>query len=99
MKDALGHGSNPSGNAEAASKLASGRKSAKAPLHDAMAADKARQIGEAESAMYNLKQTFHAGGGSNRGGEYGRNVRKAYERQAQRWSKLTGKPAPHIYDR
>ena len=53
------------------------------------------QLHEIMGAMYRLRETFNCG--QNRFGEYGRNIRESYERQAQRFEKLTGESAPSIY--
>lgn len=84
MKDAKGHGSNKGTHASGITTL------------PRSLADKKR-LSEAEGAMYRLKSTFHAGNGNNRGGEYGRNVREAFERHANVAHQITGK-RPHIYD-
>jgi len=85
MKDAKGHGSNPGLHVKGISTLPKSL------------ADRKR-LSAAENSMHNLKTTFHAGNGNNRGGEYGRNVREAYERHAEVVYQITGK-RPHIYDR
>ena len=57
---------------------------------------KQQRLNDAVGAMYRLKLTFRQG--DNRHGEYGRNIREAFERHATVYAELTGKPAPHIYD-
>lgn len=49
---------------------------------------------ECESAMRNLRATYRTG--NNRFGEYGRNVRAAYDRWAEQYERLTGSKAPSI---
>lgn len=51
---------------------------------------------EAQAAMSRLRATFQQG--DNRFGSYGKNVKDAHDRHAATYSKLTGKPAPNIYD-
>jgi hypothetical protein len=75
--------------------LASGPKSEPAPVHDAM---NAKRLSDAQGSMSRLKDTFHAGNGNNRGGEYGRNVKDAFDRHASVVHEITGK-RPNIYDR
>lgn len=70
-------------------------KSAPAPAHDAMTQ---KRLSDAHGSMSRLKETFHAGNGNNRGGEYGRNVKDAYDRHAAVVHGITGK-RPNIYDR
>jgi len=84
-KDARGHGSNPGVHVAGISSLPTSL------------ADRKR-LSEAQGAMSRLSATFHAGGGNNRGGEYGRNVREAYDRHANVVHQITGK-RPNIYDR
>jgi hypothetical protein len=55
-----------------------------------------QRIADAEAAMRRLRDTFHSG--NNRFGEYGRNVRDAYNNHAKTYAELTGLPAPSIYD-
>ena len=55
-----------------------------------------KRLTEAEGAMYRLKLTFRQG--DNRYGEYGKNVREAFERHATVYAEITKKPKPSIYD-
>lgn len=83
---------NPLGHADAASQLraGSGSKSDPVSTHDA------HRVKEAEGSMSRLRDTFKQG--DNKHGEYGRNVREAFDRHADLHSKLTGKPKRNIYD-
>jgi hypothetical protein len=62
--------------------------------NDAESSDKRAQ--EALGAMSRLRNTFKQG--DNRFGEYGRNVKAAYDRWVATYKELTGKSAPGIYD-
>jgi hypothetical protein len=55
MKDALGHGSNPRGNAEAADQLASGPKSAAVAVHPSQQLMSASQLSELKTAYSGIK--------------------------------------------
>jgi hypothetical protein len=56
--------------------------------------DKER-LAEARTSMARLRTTFLVG--DNRYGEYGRNVRDAYNRWAKTVLELTGEKSPSIY--
>lgn len=92
-KSVVSGGQPKSSNKEAAGALASSLKSAPAPIHDSMSA---ARISEATGAMSRLRETFRAG--TNRHGEYGRNVKDAFDRHASTYASLTGKKPPNIYD-
>lgn len=68
-------------------------KSDAAPVHDSMSA---KRLSDATGAMGRLRDTFHTG--NNRFGEYGKNVKEAFDRHASVVHELTGK-RPNIYDK
>jgi hypothetical protein len=54
------------------------------------------RIGAARQSMDRLRHTFLTG--DNRHGEYGRNIREAFDRWAVTYGELTGREPPNIYD-
>lgn len=56
----------------------------------------AKRVSDAEGSMSRLAATFKQG--DNRHGEYGRNVREAFDRHAEVHAKLTGGKKRSIYD-
>lgn len=54
------------------------------------------RLAEAVQAMDRLRATFKQG--DNRHGEYGRNVKAAFERHAKVYAEITGQNPPSIYD-